>query len=85
MESPNDYSPTNDSTLYKFKNQTGAKKQHRVNKLFGKYFIVLDDVVHPQENECFTMARLSDGKIVLDKNSSRPQVSQQADDQDYGA
>lgn len=85
MESPNDYTI---STANKFKNlsllNNDSKKQHKTNKAFGKYFIVLDDAVHPQENEWFTMTRLSDGKIILEKNSSRPQLSQEADDQDYG-
>ena len=71
--------------VYKRSKANDSKKQHKPLNVFGKWIIVLDDAVHPKENEWFTMARLADGRIVLEKNSSRPQVSQQADDQDYGA
>jgi hypothetical protein len=51
--------------VYKRSTANDAQKQHKTHKIFGKWIIELDDAVHPQENEWFTMARLSDGDVLL--------------------
>lgn len=46
--------------------QNDTKRPFKVQRMFGHYFIVLDDALNLHEDEWFTMERLPSGKIVFD-------------------
>jgi hypothetical protein len=43
------------------------RRLFRVHYLNGHYFIVLDDAVHPQENEWYAQERQPNGDVLLRK------------------
>ena len=70
--------------INKFRSSNDDKRSYCVHFACGHYIFVLD-AVHPQEGQWFKPELQPNGDIHLIKNTdSRPQVSQEADDQDYG-
>ena len=83
------------TALYKFKNQTGIQndpKTYTVIEIAEKHLLPIDPEIVQKLGirDGDIVSQIEDGagtiKLIFKdtKNGSRPQVSQQADDQDYG-
>jgi hypothetical protein len=76
---------------YLHSSQIKTTMRQKVHSLWGYHFIVLHESLQVKEDQWYSQEILPNGDIYLrvvdifsSKNKSRPQVSQQADDQTEG-